>query len=393
MITKLMALVIVLIAFVVSLGVYPMVLRFAKKHNVMDNPDQRKLQREPVPVMGGLVVFCGIFAAMLLASNIISFRPFVRGFICLTSMFAIGVWDDLKNIPPTLRFIFEIAVVYFMMTSYGGGIQNLRGLWEMHSISPFASIPLSIIAGVGIINAINLIDGVDGFASGFVIMASVLFAIMFYFAYETSMSIFALIGAAATVPFFLHNLFGNKSKMFIGDSGTLMMGTAMVLYVFVCLSDRTRCSYMEEHGLGLVAFTLAVLSVPVFDTLRVMGARIVRGQSPFQADKTHLHHLFIEMGFSHIGTTSVILSMNLFVVAIWFLLWRLGASIDAQLYVVAGMSLCFTFGFNKLVQVCRKNDNGFYRFLCRLGKASHIERKGFWLFMRNLVDGNFRKNK
>ena len=391
MIDKITVLSIVLTAFFVSLLAYPLVLRFAKEHNIMDNPDMRKLQRKPVPVMGGMVVFLGITAAMLIASRYLSFAPFLRGFICMAIMFMVGVWDDIKNVPPTLRFIIEIMVVYAMMSSYDGGIQNLRGLWGIGSLSMYWSLPLSIVAGVGIINAINLIDGVDGYSSGFCIVASLLFAGLFYYVKEISMCIFALIGASALVPFFLHNLFGMKSKMFIGDSGTLMMGTAMILYVFVCLSNRTRCAIMESKGLCLVAFTLAVLAIPVFDTLRVMGARILRGQSPFQADKTHLHHLFIDMGFSHIGTTAFIVLSNVMIVVILLVSWKLGASFEVQLYIVIALGIMSTFGFYQFMRLQQRRNSGIYGFFCKLGKISHIERDGFWLFMRNLMDGRLVK--
>lgn len=386
MIDKITVFLIVLTAFAVSLVSYPIVLKFARRNNIMDNPEERKLQRKPVPVMGGMVVFLGIMAAMLIASRYLSFRPFLRGFVCMAIMFLVGVWDDIKNIPPTLRFLIEMLVVYAMMSSYDGGIQNLRGLWGIESISMYWSLPLSLVAGVGIINAINLIDGIDGYSSAFCIVASLLFAGLFYYVEEISMCVFALIGASALVPFLFHNLFGLKSKMFIGDSGTLMMGTAMILYVFVCLSNRTRCAYMETRGFCLVAFTLAVLAVPVFDTLRVMGMRIIRGQSPFQADKTHLHHLFIDMGFSHIGTTVTIVLTNLMIVAVFFLSWKLGASFELQLYIVVALGILSTSGFYGFMRAQQRKDSPLYRTICAVGDRSHIERNGFWQFMRNLAD-------
>lgn len=116
----------------------------------------------------------------------------------------------------------------------------------------------------------------------------------------------------------MHNVFGKTSKMFIGDGGTLVMGGVMSVFVIAVLKQGSlSASYVSER-VGLVAFTLAVLSVPVFDTLRVMATRLLNGASPFRPDKTHLHHMFIELGCSHVATTVAILSMNFLIVLAWW---------------------------------------------------------------------------
>ena len=154
---------------------------------------------------------------------------------------------------------------------------------------------------------------------------------------------------------------------------------------------------MEYQGFGLAAFALAVLCIPVFDTLRVMTARMVRGRSPFKPDKTHLHHLFIDMGFSHLGAAIVILSMNFIVIATWFLLWQTGASIDVQTCVVVLMGFAVTFGFYKFMRWQQHSgptgDDGrplgtpIWHMFCSMGRWTHKEKGRVWLFIRKLVDG------
>ena len=109
------------------------------------------------------------------------------------------------------------------------------------------------------------------------------------------MTILAVVSVGALIPFFLHNVFGKSSKMFIGDGGTLVMGTVMSVFVIAILQSGSRVAAFVDPNVGLVPFTLAVLSVPVFDTLRVMSTRMLKGSSPFRPDKTHLHHMFIDM--------------------------------------------------------------------------------------------------
>lgn len=389
-----------LLAFIVTTLVYPFVLSYAQKNGIVDNPNARKLQRVPVPVMGGVAVFVGILISVLVSNIQINDLTIWVGFVCMVIMLVIGAIDDIRDIPATLRFIIETALVYGMIVVADIGIDSLHGLWNVGEIPTSISLPLSIIAGVGVINATNLIDGVDGYASGYGIMSCSLYAVLAFYVGDMVIGRLALIFVGSLVPFFLHNVFGRKSKMFIGDSGTLMMGTVMTLFVFSILSKNSDCCVLEQKGLGLVPFTVAVMSIPVFDTLRVMGARVVRGTSPFHPDKTHLHHLFIEMGFSHIGTTLSILLLDFLIVAIWFILWLLGASIDVQFYIVVGLSMFVTFGFYRFMKIQQnrgpKDEDGYpmgtkiWRFFCILGDKSHIERNGMWAFMRKLMDWDWK---
>lgn len=375
-----------LLACAVSFVLYPPLLAFARRHNIVDNPDARKLQREPVPVLGGVVVFFSFTIATLAQFTLYGTRKMVVAFIAILIMTGIGLWDDRKNLPSAFRFLVEMLVVWLLMRFGGFYINNLHGLWGVWDISFWWSVPLSIVAGVGIINAINLIDGVDGYSSGYGMIASLVFAtaLLHAHAYEAAGSM--LIVAGALLPFFLHNLFGKKSKMFIGDGGTLMLGTSMTVSVFYFLHSGSPCEAMEQEGVGLVAFTLAVLAVPVFDTLRVMTLRMLRGNSPFSPDKTHLHHLFIEMGFSHVATAGSILLLNSLVILVWWVMWKLGASVDAQFYAVVGMGVLITFVFYKFVKIQEARQTRVYAWLCELGDRSHRFLLPAWRFVRSMVD-------
>ena len=377
------------VAVIASMAVYPFVLRFARKHSVYDNPNERKLQRSPVPVMGGIAVFVGILAAMSFAEIFVDFEVRWLGVVSFTVMLAVGLWDDIRDVPAGLRFLIEIFVVWMIISTMKIGLDNLHGLWGVGFVSPYFSSPLSILAGVGIINAINLIDGVDGYSSGYCIMACGLFAILFFSVGLYRTGLFALACAGALLPFFLHNVFGLKSKMFIGDSGTLMLGTIMSLFVFIVISGRSDySSALENRGFGTVAFTLAVLAIPVFDTLRVMGARIIRGRSPFEPDRTHLHHLFIDAGFSHVGTAFHIVMLNLLIVLIWFASWLLGASVEFQFYVVVALGILFTFVFYRFMRIQQNKGLFFWKWMLRAGNRSHIERRRVWKVIRNMVDNS-----
>ena len=128
------------------------------------------------------------------------------------------------------------------------------------------------------------------------------------------------------------------------------------------------------------------MCVPVFDAMRVMIMRIIRGISPFSPDKTHLHHLFIELGFSHFGTTLSELLLNTIVILVWFATYKLGASIDTQFYVVIGVGLLLTAGFYKFMKINQAHDTALLHLMKRIGQATHFEDCKAWKVVQKIVD-------
>ena len=375
-----------LLAFLGTLWIHPKVLKIALLKNIVDNPDARKLQRNPVPVMGGIAVFFGITIGLCYSQAIFNSASAFMLISTMLVMLYTGTMDDIIDLSPTLRFIIEILVIVWLMYTSRSSINCFWGLWGISTIPQWISYLLTIFAAVGIINAINLIDGVNGLSSGFCFMSSALFATFFYVTGNQTMTTLAMSAAGAIVPFFLHNVFGKNTKMFIGDGGTLVIGTMMAMFVMSILSQNTGCIRIVESGAGLIPFTLAVLSIPVFDTVRVMSARILNKKSPFHPDKTHLHHMFIDLGFSHIGTTISILSLNFIVVAAWLVSYILGASIDLQLYIVVALSLLFTFGFYGFAKRQLERKSNSLKTLQKIAKTLQIEKKGIWSNIQRIID-------
>lgn len=388
---------VMVVAMVTSMMVFPWALRFARKHGIVDNPNARKLQRVPVPVFGGIVVYSGILMGGLVLSLFMWSWVMVYGLIGMTIMMMIGMWDDQKDISAMLRFAIEIGLVSAFIALTGVYIDDFHGLWGINAIEPWLGIPFSVFVGVGIINAVNLIDGVDGYSSGYGMMACTFFGLCYWTVWGPTMTCMTLIVIGALFPFFMHNVFGQKSRMFIGDGGTLMLGMFMTVCTFYALSSTQPCDKLDRLGLSLTAFTLAVLCIPIFDTLRVMTMRILRGKSPFKPDKTHLHHLFIDMGFSHLGAALFILLLNFGVVLVWLASWKLGASVDVQTYIVAALGLLVTFGFYKYMKMQQNggpvDEEGypqgtwFWHWMCELGYHTHRENKRVWRALKALVDG------
>ena len=333
-------------AFVLSWAIYPVIYRYAQAKNIVDIPNGRKLQKQPVPLLGGVVIALAMIFPTLIfdlyATEGSVHIPIM--FICL--LLLIGMLDDIYNLSATLRFIVEVVIVGLYIWITPEMIDSLHGLWHTEQLPSLVAMVLSVLAGVGIINSINLIDGIDGYSSGFGILSCLLFAVVFFISDNWFWGGLLIIVASATIPFFCYNVFSTCKKMFIGDGGTLMIGAILTMAIFQLLSTNSPCKELIEKEFGVVAFCLAVMCIPIFDTLRVMTERICRGVSPFDADKTHLHHLFLEHNLNHLQTTCTILSINLLIVGIWWGTWQLGASIDVQLYVVIALGILSTFGLS-----------------------------------------------
>lgn len=397
----LLTILVAVLAMITSALVFPRALLYAKKHGIVDSPNIRKLQRVPVPVFGGVVVYSGILVGGLALLAVVQSSVVAWGLLAMTIMLVIGVWDDLKDISVILRLMVEVMLVVMIIFTTGYYIDDFHGLWGVYEIDPWIGIPLSVFVGVGLINAINLIDGVDGYSSGYGMLACFCFALAFWAVDLPIMVGLALIVIGALLPFFIHNVFGYRSRMFIGDGGTLMLGMLMVVMSFVAISSKGGLGSLEAEGVCIPALLIAIGCIPLFDTVRVMMMRILRGRSPFSPDRTHLHHLFVDMRFSHLGAALSILFVNSIVILIWLLSWLLGASFDVQMYIVLGLGIVVTFGFYHFVRLQQiggeMDDDGYpkgtalWHFLCRIGNWTHRENKPLWQNIQKFADGPMLK--
>ena len=390
------AIIVTLVAMLTSALVFPFALRFALKHDIVDKPNARKLQRSPVPVFGGVVVYSGILAGGLVL--LFFFRSPMLAWILFSValMMVIGTWDDINGLPAFVRLLVEVLLVGGFIATTGIYIDNLHGLWGVYEMDPLYAIPISIFAGVGTINAINMIDGVDGYSSGYAMLACLCFAFAFHSAWTPGMVCLTLIAGGALLPFFMHNVFGARSRMFIGDGGTLMLGMLLTSLAFSALSSKVGLGPLEDQNVCIPALVIGVGCIPLFDAVRVMFVRMIHGKSPLKADKSHLHHLFIDMGFSHLGAAMFIIQMNIVVLLGWWLAWYLGASMDVQLYVVVAMALMVTAGVYSLMRWQQNggpvDEEGYpqgtelWHLLCRLGEWTHKENKRAWRMMRFIMD-------
>lgn len=373
--------------------VYFKILRIAKDKGLVDNPDARKLQKEPVPVMGGIAVFFGVAFGIMAGYTVggmlgvdyeIILLPILAA---LVVMLYVGALDDIRGLSPLSRLLIETLTMIGLIYAGGGCIDTFHGLWGIESFSWCFAVPLTIFVGVGIINAVNMIDGVNGLSSTLCVLSSGLYGMVFLQSGDVANATLAFSMTAALLPFMAHNIFGSRSRMFIGDAGTMVMGLLLTWFT-ICLlkSDSPIAFYDNAKNVNLIAFALAVLSVPVFDTLRVMTVRMLKKQSPFHPDKTHLHHIFINVGVSHFITTISEALIMIVVVAVWIISVMLGVSIDWQLYIVLLAAAIFVWGTYIILRYHANHHTKFLHWIVNFSVKTHLGRKEWWKYITARLD-------
>ncbi|MBO4801614.1 MAG: undecaprenyl/decaprenyl-phosphate alpha-N-acetylglucosaminyl 1-phosphate transferase [Bacteroidaceae bacterium] len=380
------------IAFIAVHWAFYKLLQIAKEKNLVDNPEARKLQKVPVPVVGGIAVYFGVLAGVLAGTAVMMqagsgpSAMLLPLMVTMTLMLYIGAMDDMLNLSPQIRLLFQIVAVLALIYSSGRCVDSFHGLWGIGAFSWWWGVPLTVLAGVGIINAVNMIDGVNGLSSGMCIICCSLFGVAFVWVGDVAAAMVAFSMVAAQIPFLLHNVFGIRSRMFIGDAGTMIMGVLQSWFVICMLRSDGPGAALAQYGeSNMIALSLAVLSVPVFDTLRVMFTRMFQGHSPFNPDRSHLHHVFVDAGVSHGITTLCEVVINVIIMCIWALAIVCEANLDMQLYLVVAASVLLVWGTFFLLRRSKQHPSPFVRWLIRLGDTAH-DHHHWWEKLQEWLD-------
>ena len=290
----------------VTLFVLPKLAHIASSLGLVDQPNRRKVHTTPRPLVGGLAMSLGVAFSCLLFLPLSSITGYeagsMRGFYAgLIILVLIGFLDDFREVNHRLKFLVQIIasllVVFFSHVS----LTTFGDLLHMGSIDfPSLGIPMTVLGVVGVINALNMIDGVDGLAGGISLMVFASFAYLSFVDGHTTTMLLSLAVSGALIAFLRYNW--HPSKLFMGDAGSLFLGFSAAFAAIVMTQDR--------GGMVKPVAPLLVLAVPITDTLTVMIKRMIRGKSPFHADKTHLHHVLLKYGFTKRQTASIIIAVT-----------------------------------------------------------------------------------
>ena len=330
-----------LISFSFGLLALPIVIRIAKAKGLVVRPNKRMSHTGEVPNIGGLGIYFSVMLSYLLFDfdQVASNQFFLIG---VALIMAVGFIDDILVLTPLAKLLGETVAGLALIGFSDLRLTHLHGIFGIGEIGIVPSYLLSLFVLIGIINAINLIDGVDGLASGLGMLYCLFFAVYFYLVGSTSWSILAICMIGALAVFFIYNVFGNRGKIFMGDSGSLLLGYLITAFVFRFCEQNAYHLVPEAYQMSAApAVAICVLTVPIFDTIRVSLTRIKHHCSPFKPDKNHIHHLLLRTGLNHIQTTCVLLSVSVIFIGLAILgrNWNIWLLLGADFALATGLTL------------------------------------------------------
>jgi UDP-GlcNAc:undecaprenyl-phosphate GlcNAc-1-phosphate transferase len=295
-----------LLAMVVTMAWLPVFRRFAAKWGIVDQPGDRKVHAAPIPRIGGIAMAIGVLVAAVV---VIPLQAADRYFLIAAAVLTIfGGLDDRFDLNYRIKLLGQVLAALIVILGGGVQIHDLT-LDDRVFLPQWISIPLTLFFLVGITNAINLADGLDGLAGGTTFLCLCALAMLAYIGGQASSAALALAFAGAVLGFLRFNTF--PASIFMGDAGSQLLGFAVGV-----LSLRA-----TQGGESMIsaATPILLLALPILDTLSVMTQRISEGRSPFSADKNHIHHKLLGFGFDHHEAVMVIYAIqaDLFLLAYW----------------------------------------------------------------------------
>ncbi|RCW27479.1 glycosyltransferase family 4 protein [Marinilabilia salmonicolor] len=323
--TILMVLFAAMLSFLLVFLSIPTILRVSHAKNLFDEPGKRRIHKQAVPNLGGLGIFIGILFTYSLYIDWFDIRavPFIIP--ALLVIFSIGIKDDIMITAPMVKLLGQILAAFIIV---GFGDLRLTDFHGFFGLQPdyFSSMAISILFVIFIVNGFNLIDGVDGLATISGMISILAFSGWFFLNGNFHISTLGAIVLGALLAFLYYNVFSKKQKIFMGDTGSMIIGfilATMALQFMEANAPAVR-SNLNIQMISAPAVVVGILIVPVIDTLRVFFLRLSKGNSPFVADKNHIHHRLLTLGFSHIQIALILGGVNIFFIVLNFLLKDFG---------------------------------------------------------------------
>lgn len=309
-------------ALIISLVSIPQIMLISAKKRLFDLPDNdRKIHLRVVPNLGGIGIFFAFITTCSLFLNHDSFSNWNYIIASSLILFLTGIMDDLVSLSPSKKFFAQFIAASITVCIADIRLSSLHGIFGVYDLTYWYSIIFSVVGIIFVINAFNLIDGIDGLAGSIGVLSTFSLGVCLAAsgnAGGASMA-FSLMGAIAG--FLRFNT--APARIFMGDTGALLIGyiISVLCILFVnSYNEQTTVGNIIHNPGGALVVGLSVLFVPVFDSFRVFATRLMRGVSPFKADRTHLHHYLLDLGFTHSMTVGILLISNILLITVALIL-------------------------------------------------------------------------
>lgn len=346
-------------SFLLTFFSIPTIVKISKRKNLMDEPGLRSSHLRKIPNLGGIAIFYSLaVCASIFAFELFDIYKFL--FASLVILLYIGVMDDIVIMRAYKKLLAQIIVTALMVIGSDVRIRSFFGLFGVYELSYFFSIAISIFTFIVLINAFNLIDGIDGLAGGYSLICSALFGLSYFRLGEYNYPLVVLSGViiGSVVGFLYYNLSNSReNKVFMGDTGSMILGF-LLAFTAICFIDifidKELPDVPRYYLQSAPAIAMAILILPLIDTLNVFMIRVSSGKSPFIADKNHIHHSLLELGLSHRRSTFYIILYYLFIVAVAYYFRHINVNILLLVIVILGFAGAY---LPRLLLLKRKQTN------------------------------------
>lgn len=326
-------------SFLITYVSIPAIIKISRRKNLMDEPGTRSSHLSKIPNLGGVAIFFSLgVCAPIFAYELFDRYKFL--FASLIILFFIGVMDDIMVLQAYKKLLAQVLVSALIVVGSDVRIRSLFGLFGIYEINYFVSIIISILTFIGLINAFNLIDGIDGLAGSYTLVTSALFGVSFYRLGHANdpLVILCAIIIAASFGFLIYNLSNKRSsKIFMGDTGSMILGFLLaftgISFIEIFIAKRDEVFY---HLQSAPVIAVAILILPIIDTITVIATRIYHGKSVFSADRNHIHHKLLNLGLTHRRSTAYIIAYFLLIIVATYFLRHLDVNFLLLIVLVMG---------------------------------------------------------
>lgn len=306
-----------------SWAVIPSILHVARARHLYDDIGHfRKQHDHGIPRLGGVAIFVS-FAMVALICSIIDYK-FPVGYILAAGivLFVMGLKDDLSGVNPSTKLIVQIIAALILVIWGNIRLTSMYGVLGIYELPYAISCILSVVVIITMVNAFNLIDGIDGLAGVTGIVANLSFAALFIYMHQYNLALISISVIGSIAGFLRFNI--NPAKIFMGDTGSLFIGLISVTMAIEFIEGNKVSTFNSPQIYSAPALAVAILIGPVFDTLRIFFIRIISGVPPFVADRNHIHHRMLRLGYTHVQTTIILAIINILSITITLFFSHLG---------------------------------------------------------------------
>ena len=325
-------------AFLIVWFSIPSIIRTSRQKGLLYFPNERSSHATAVPDLGGIALFAGILIPTLIflyRGSLPGLQYVVAGIIII---FMVGIKDDVSGLTPRAKLCGQIIACLALILPGNLILTSLHGFLTIGLIQPEFGTILTLFVMIVIINSINLIDGIDGLAGGLSLVVFITYGIWFYLAGHYGLAIIAAACTGSLAAFLYFNVFGKEHQIFMGDAGSLALG--FIIAFFTILFNQFNIDpRIANHVTSAPSVSMAILVLPLYDTIRIFVLRLLKGQSPFTPDHSHVHHILIDLGLSHRMAALVLILFNIGCIILAFCLSALGVSVIKMVLIL--LLLCF----------------------------------------------------